>query len=66
VLQMIVEASLESPKTRERMDAATLGVLDNMLKSADITASAERVRILIELTPDVLKLSELQKPQKPK
>jgi hypothetical protein len=66
VLQMIVEASLESPKTRERMDAATLGVLDNMLKSADITASAERVRILIELTPDVLKLRELQKPQKPK
>ena len=28
-----------------------------MLKTADITETAERVRILVEVTPDILKLN---------
>jgi hypothetical protein len=63
VLRMIVEASLESPKTRQQMDPAAFGALDTVLKSVQITAAAERVRVLVELTPDVLRLRELQKPR---
>jgi hypothetical protein len=33
------------------------------LTSAEVTQAAERVRILIELTPDVFKLSQTSKPQ---
>ena len=34
--------------------SATLGVLLTLLKTADVSASGERVRILMELTPDIL------------
>jgi hypothetical protein len=63
LFRMIGSAGLESPKTRESMDPATLNVLETMLKSADVSASAERVRILVELTPDVLKLGGPRKTQ---
>ena len=43
------------------MDPATFGVLETLLKTADITETAERVRILVEITPDILKLSGSQK-----
>jgi hypothetical protein len=33
------------------------------LSGAEVTQAAERVRILVELTPDVLKLGENRKPQ---
>jgi hypothetical protein len=56
LLRMLGQAGLESPKTRKSMDPATLGVAETLLKSADVSATAERVRILVELTPDILKL----------
>jgi hypothetical protein len=60
-LRTFGRAALESPKTRQSMDPATLGVLETLLKTADITETAERVRILVEVTPDILKLSGAQK-----
>ena len=63
LLRLIGRAGLESSKTRQSMDPATLEVLESILKSADVSASAERVRILVELTPDILKLGEARKPQ---
>jgi hypothetical protein len=33
------------------------------LTNADVTQAAERVRILVELTPDIFKLGEKRKPQ---
>jgi hypothetical protein len=60
-LRMLGQAALESPKTRQSMDPATFGVLDTLLKTADVKETAERVRILVEITPDVLKLSGKQK-----
>jgi hypothetical protein len=61
MLRVFGQAGLESPKTRQTMDPATLGVLETLLKTADITETAERVRILVEITPDILKLSGPQK-----
>ena len=57
LFRAIGQAGLQSPKTRQSMDPAVLELLETVLKSADVTASAERVRILVELTPDILKLS---------
>jgi hypothetical protein len=56
LLRMLGQAGLESPKTRKSMDPATFEVAETLLKSADVSATAERVRILVELTPDILKL----------
>jgi hypothetical protein len=61
MLRMFGQAGLERPKTRQTMDPATFGVLETLLKTADITETAERVRILVEITPDILKLSSSQK-----
>jgi hypothetical protein len=63
VLRLFGRAALESPKTRQSMDPASLAVLESLLKTADVTVAAERVRVLIEVTPDVLKLSGPQKVQ---
>jgi hypothetical protein len=60
-LRMFGQAALEGSKTRQSMDPAAFGVLDNLLKTADVKATAERVRILVEVTPDVLKLGSKQK-----
>jgi hypothetical protein len=62
-LRMFGRAALESPKTRQTMNPATFGVLETLLKTADIAETAERVRILVEITPDILKLSGSQKQQ---
>lgn len=56
VLRMIGSSALESPKARQSIDPAAFGVLEVVLKNAEVSATAERVRILVELTPDVLKL----------
>jgi hypothetical protein len=65
ILRMFGRAGLESPKTRQSMDTASLTTLQNLLSSAEVTQAAERVRILIELTPDIFKLSQPRKPQQP-
>jgi len=43
------------------MDPVMLDILETLLKTADITETADRVRILVEVTPDILKLSGAQK-----
>jgi hypothetical protein len=63
ILRMFGRAGLESPKTHQSMDPASLTTLQNLLSGAEVTQAAERVRILIELTPDVFKLSQPRKPQ---
>jgi hypothetical protein len=65
VLRMIGRAGLASPKTRRSMDASTYAVLQTLLQTADVTATGERVRILVELTPDILKL-KLTPPNSPR
>lgn len=63
LLRMFGRAGLESPKTRQSMDPSVLATLETLLSSAEVTQAAERVRILVELTPDVFKLSQTSKPQ---
>ena len=61
MLRMFGRAGLESPKTQQSMDPVTYGVLENILKNAGVSTSAQQVRIQMEFTPDILKLGETQK-----
>ncbi len=63
ILRMFGRAGLDSPKTRQSMDPAALAMLQTLLSGAEVTQAAERVRILVELTPDIFKLGEARKPQ---
>jgi hypothetical protein len=62
-LRLFGRAALESPKTRQSVDPATYSVLQTTLANAEITESGERVRILVELMPDILKLGAASKPK---
>jgi len=63
LLRMLGRAGLDSPKTQQSMDPAAQATLQTLLTTADVTQAAERVRILVELTPDIFKLSEKRKPR---
>jgi hypothetical protein len=63
LLRMFGRAGLDSQKTRQSMDPAALAVFQTLLSNAEVTQAAERVRILVELTPDIFKLGEARKPQ---
>jgi hypothetical protein len=63
LLRMFGRAGLETPKTRQSMDPAALAMLQSLLTSAEVTQAAERVRIRVELTPDIFKLGETRKPE---
>jgi hypothetical protein len=54
---LVGRMELESPKSRQSMDPAAFELFDNLLKMADVSETAERVRILVEITPDVMKLA---------
>jgi hypothetical protein len=56
LLRMFGRAGLESPKTRQSMDPAALALLQTVLTNAEVTQAAERVRIFVELTPDIFKV----------
>jgi hypothetical protein len=61
--RVLGQAGLESPKTRQSMDPATFNVVETFLKTANVTESADRVRILVEITPDIMKLGSPKKQQ---
>lgn len=63
LVRMFGRAGLESPKNKQSMDPATLAMLENLLSGADVTQAAERVRILVEVPPDVWKLGGPARPQ---
>jgi hypothetical protein len=50
---MFGRAGLDSAKNKQSMDPAALAMLQTLLTSAEVTQAAERVRILVEVTPDV-------------
>ncbi len=63
LVRMFGRAGLDSTKNKQSMDPATLAMLQTMLSGAEVTQAAERVRILVEITPDVWHLSGPAKPQ---
>jgi hypothetical protein len=63
ILRMFGRAGLDNPKTRQSMDPAALATLQTLLSGAEVTQAAERVRILVKVTPDVWKLSGPAKQQ---
>lgn len=61
--RMFGRANLESPKTKQSMNPATFTQLDSLLTSAAVAQTGARVRILLEITPDIFQLSAPSKQQ---
>jgi hypothetical protein len=57
VLRMFARAGLENPKTSQSMNPAALASLQDLLTATEITQAAERVRILLEIKPDIWQMS---------
>jgi hypothetical protein len=52
-LRVFGRMGLDSPKMRESMSPAALASLQKVLAGAEVTQAAERVRVLVELSPDI-------------
>jgi hypothetical protein len=63
LLRVFGKAGLDSAKSKQTTDQATLAMAQTLLTNAEVTQAAERVRILMEITPDVWHLSGPKKPQ---
>jgi hypothetical protein len=63
LVRMFGRAGLESEKNKQSMDPAALAMLQTLLTRAEVTQAAERVRILVEVTPDVWHLGSPAKAQ---
>jgi hypothetical protein len=63
LLRVFGRVGLDSPKMRQSMSPAALASLQKMLASAEVTQAAERVRILVELTPDIFKTGDSGNPK---
>jgi hypothetical protein len=64
LMRMFGRAGLDSAKNKQSMNPAALAMLQTLLTGAEVTQAAERVRILVEVTPDVWQLSGPAKTQK--
>ncbi|HTC64331.1 MAG TPA: hypothetical protein VK709_15935 [Candidatus Saccharimonadales bacterium] len=63
LMRMFGRAGLDSAKNKQSMDPAVLAMLQTLLTGAEVTQAAERVRILVEVTPDVWHLGGPAKAQ---
>jgi hypothetical protein len=55
------KVGLDDPNTRQKMDAPTLAALQTLLGNLEISEVNNRVRVLMEITPEMLNLMERQK-----
>jgi len=55
LLRAFGRMGLQDPKTRGSMSPEELASLQSVLNSAEVTQTDQRVRVLVELTPDIFK-----------
>jgi hypothetical protein len=53
LLRVLGRVGLETQKTRDSMSPAALASLQSVLNSAEVTQTDQRVRVLVELTPQI-------------
>lgn len=58
LLRMFANAGLQDPKNTQSTPPAALAFMKTLLNNAELSQSEQNVRIRMELTPDVFKLSE--------
>lgn len=64
LLRVLGRVGLENQKTRESLSPVTLGSLQTLLNTAEVTQTAERVRVLLELTPQIFDAGASQNQEK--
>jgi hypothetical protein len=62
VLRSFGQAALNSSQAHQKMDPTSYKRLQTLLQTAEVSQSAERVRIRLALTPDALNLNSAQTP----
>ena len=55
ILRMLGNAALADPKSTQSMDPQSRGMLETLLKNADVSTTAERVRLRLEVGPEILR-----------
>jgi hypothetical protein len=63
VLRMLGNAALTDPKSSKSLDPETRAMLETLIKNADVSNSGERVRLRLELGPEVLRWKQPFKSQ---
>ena len=53
-LRMLGQAMLADPRTRQRLEPATAGLLDNLLRILQVSRDDQRVRLSLELTSEMV------------
>ncbi len=53
-LRLLGQAALADSRTRQRIPPQTATTLDSLLRAAQVSRDAQRVRVLLELTPEML------------
>jgi hypothetical protein len=56
-LRTILRGAMSDPKSRGQMPAQSAAAAQKLLETINITTDAERVRLLVSLTPDLLRLA---------
>jgi len=53
-LRLLGQASLSDPNTRKRLEPEALRLLDSLLRIVEVSRDELRVRLVLELTPEML------------
>jgi hypothetical protein len=53
-LRGVMRSALDDPKTAAHISPASASATESLLKAANVTTAAERVRLLVTVTPDML------------
>lgn len=61
-LRLLGQAALADPGTRQRIAPQTAAVLEGLLRTAEVSLDHQRVRLLLELTPQMLNAAAPKSP----
>jgi hypothetical protein len=50
----MAQGAIANQKSKTQLPAASAAAIEQLLKGASVTATAERVRLLLTVTPDIL------------
>ena len=57
LLRNMLQGAVADPKAASRMPAASTSAIERLLKAASVSTTAERVRLLVTMTPDMLNVA---------
>ncbi len=62
-LRLLGQAAVADPRTRQRLVPETLNLLETFLRVTQVSRDAQRVRLTLELTPEMLRAAARKSPE---